>query len=140
MNPPRITFAIRSELDGVQTLDRLEASNREEYLPALGEWCDGGLQMMLSQASIKLDGEAHVAFLLTNPGPRTTTVVIPAFAADGASWTAGSTTVPPGETATLRLEGTGVRQAMDQPVPWADGRMRVDGHPFSYTSLNGPWQ
>jgi hypothetical protein len=138
--PSRITLAIRSELGGANMLDRLEVANPEEYLPALSDWCDRGLQMMLSRATITVDGKAHVAFSITNPGPRTASVVVPAFSADGATWAAASTEVPPGETVTLRLEGTGVSQAMNQPVPWTDGRMRVGGRPFSYSSINGPWE
>jgi hypothetical protein len=116
--------------DGTRHVDRFTVSNREAYADAVADWCASGVRVMTGNASITTDGIATVKLLVTNPGPKPVSVQAPALSAEGAHWQAASLTVAPQTTATLVLHGTRVNQNASQPVPWADGRLLIDGKPF----------
>lgn len=130
---PKIQFAIPGKSPGGRhVVDTLVPSNPEAYEPAFRLWCDVGVTLQAGGGSLtREDGRARVALLINNAGPHEILVEMPALSSGGATWQELAATVPAGRSVTRIVEGSGVRCDSDQEVPWADGRIIVNGKPLS---------
>lgn len=130
---PAIQFTLPATLSSGRevVVDRLVPSNPETYLPAIRLWCDIGVTIQAGGGSLAdPGGEARVALLINNATNDDAEVEMPALASGGATWAPLSTTVPAGTEVTEIVIGDGVWCHTGQGVPWADGRILIDGHPL----------
>jgi ferric-dicitrate binding protein FerR (iron transport regulator) len=76
------------------------------------------------------DGDAMVGISMTNPGPGSVSVKVPAYADDHVSWNEAAATVPAGQQVRFMIYGSDVGCEPDEVASWQGGRMLVDGRPF----------
>ncbi len=129
---PPIQFFLPARLpDGNEVGDTLVPSNPEAYEPAIRLWCKVGVAVQAGGGSLG-DGDepSRVALLIGNAGPDEIEVEVPALESGGASWEELSMTVPAGRQVTKIVLGWGVRCDSSQEVPWADGRLVINGKPW----------
>jgi hypothetical protein len=112
-------------------VDKLVPSNPEAYEPAIRLWCKIGVAVQAGGGSTGDDGEARVALLIGNYSSDDITVEMPALSDGGATWKAVSATVPAGQKVSRTVEGSGAHCGRGQKLPWADGRILVNGTPLS---------
>ena len=131
LSPP-IQFSIPATFSGgKEVVDVLVPSNPEAYEPAIRLWCKIGVAVQAGGGSMGDDGEARVALLIGNYSSDDITVEMPALSAGGTTWKAVSVTVPAGQKVMREVEGSGAHCGRGQKLPWADGRILVNGTPLS---------
>jgi hypothetical protein len=117
--------------DGRTELARFVASDPSLVLPALDRWCSLGVKIHVSHAAIWPDGRIKAYLSVTNPGPGTIHVEIPAYADEHATWQAAAPTeVPAGNEVTIEIDGTDVACEPGETASWQENRLLVDGEPF----------
>jgi hypothetical protein len=128
---PTIRFSIPATLsDGKKVVDTFVASNPEDYEPAVRIWCDVGVGAQAG-GTLKRGGAAKVFLTFNNGRSDEIVVKVPALSTGSAAWQGASATVPAGDSDGLIIEGNGVSCHRDQEVPWAEGRILVNGQPMS---------
>jgi hypothetical protein len=131
LSPP-IQFSVPATLpSGKKVVDKLVPSNPEAYEPAIRLWCKIGVAVQAGGGSSGDDGEARVALLIGNYSSEPITVEMPALSDGGATWKAVSATVPAGQKVWRTVEGSGAYCNTGQKLPWADGRILVNGKPLT---------
>ena len=133
-----IVFSVQSVGDdGEATLLSFVARNPEVLGPATKKFCDMGVRVHAGGGSLSADGDAKADVTVFNPGPGDVTVDIPAFSDGGATWLPVTATVPAGEIGHFVVEGSGVTYDGTQEVPLEDGRLLIDGEPFTFPTPDG---
>jgi hypothetical protein len=139
---PRIEFSVTARhRGGKNVVDTFVPSNPEAYEPAIRLWCKVGVALQAGGGSGGSDrdgGEARVALLISNASAQAIAVEMPPLSDGGATWSPLSASVPAGQELTRIVEGSGVRCASDQQVPWSDGRILVNGKPLG-VSVADAW-
>lgn len=127
-SPDDLAFRVRVEhADGQVELVRFLASDPHVLLPALDKWCSLEPMVSLSRTELWPDGTAIVHLTVSNPGPETARVEVPAYADAHAIWVATTEDVAPGELADVEVNGTEVDCDKGETGSWQRGRLLVDG-------------
>jgi len=126
-----LSFDVRVEhADGRAELVRFLARDPDAVLVALEKWCSHGPWIGLSHTELWPDGRAVVHLSVSNPGPRTIHVEVPAYADEHATWQAAvPMDVAPGARSDIEIHGTDVVCADAKYGSWRQGRLLVDGEP-----------
>ena len=126
-----LAFQVRVKHDDGQVeLVRFLARDSDAVGPALEKWCSRGPWVGLSHAELWPDGTATVYLWVSNPGPETVRVEVPAYADEHAVWKAATPQdVAPGEMADIEIHGTDVDCDDGETGSWQRGRLLLDGDP-----------
>jgi hypothetical protein len=126
-----LMFQVRvRHADGRTELVRFLARDPDALLLPLEKWCSHGPWIGLSHTELSPDGRAIVHLSVSNPGPSTVHVEVPAYADEHATWRAAvPEDVAPGEMADIQIHGTDVVCADGKYGSWRRGRLLVDGEP-----------
>lgn len=134
-----VDFAVRSRgKDGVEEVRRFTSKRPGILVRPTAKWCSMGPVIQPGGGSLSADGDAKADITVINPGPGTIVVTVPAFSQGRATWFAASATVPAGRTVMFVVKGSGVRYDRS-PLPWEDGRLLVDGQPFTLPAPEDGW-
>jgi hypothetical protein len=134
-----ISFAVTVDRgEGEAQRHRFTAEDPEAARQALHVWCSQGPAVAAAAEFIQPDGDAVVSVRVTNPGPGSVSVEVPAYADDQVSWSAAGATVPPGRQVKFMIYGSGVACEPAEIASWEDGRLLIDGKPFQLES-EGEW-
>jgi hypothetical protein len=129
-----LSFEVHVEhADGRAELVRFLARDPGAVLVPLEKWCSHGPWFGLSHTELWPDGRAIVHLSVSNPGPRTIHVEVPAYAEEHATWQAAvPVDVAPGERSDIEIHGTDVVCADGKYGSWRQGRLLVDGEPTRF--------
>ncbi len=102
---------------------------------AVADWCSLGPDVEPIGSMTSPDGTGEVYLDVANPGPGAVEVSLPA----GGGWEAATVTVPAGTArGRMTLRASSADCDIDAALPWADGRLLVDGEPFPI-ALEDSW-
>ena len=135
-----VVFAVRARgKDGTEEVLRFTSRRPGILAEAVKKWCSMGPTVSPGGGSLSADGDAKANVTVTHPGPGTITVTVPAFSQGGATWSAAEATVPAGDRVMFVVKGSGVRYDGSQKLPWEDGRLLIDGEPFTLPTPDDGW-
>lgn len=101
---------------------------------AVADWCSLGPSVEPTGSMTSPDGTGEAYLAISNPGPGSVEVSLPA----GAGWEAASISVPAGTVgADLTLRASSADCDAEAVLPWADGRLQVNGEPYPITLEDG---
>ncbi len=133
-----IVFSVQvRRAGGPVATSQFSASHTQFLRNATKTWCALGPRVRVHRSSIAPNGAAIVHLVLTNPGPDTISVEIPAYADKQVSWSPASASVPEGEDVDVVVRGANIQCQRGEKGSWLEGRMRIDGKPFVVSSDDG---
>lgn len=134
-----VQFAVAvSQHDGSSTTAHYSAANQSDVPAALDRWCSNGPSVTAGMERIGLGGDAVIGVYVTNSGPNPVTVEIPAYTDEHVAWAEATAVAPPGERTRLEIHGTRVGCEPGEIASWSDGRLLLDGTPYTVT-MDDAW-